>query len=68
MSEPVRLVLATHNAHKVQELRRILGPALDGLELVAYDGPEPIEDGDTVEEHVQGMGTLNNPVSPKGTR
>ena len=49
MSEPVRLVLATHNAHKVQELRRILGPALDGLELVAYDGPEPIEDGDTFE-------------------
>lgn len=45
----MRLVLATHNAHKVQELRRILGPALDGLELVAYDGPEPIEDGDTFE-------------------
>ena len=49
MSGPVRLVLATHNAHKVQELRRILGPALDGLELVAYDGPEPVEDGDTFE-------------------
>ena len=44
-----RLVLATHNAHKVQELRRILGPALDGLELEAYDGPEPVEDGDTFE-------------------
>ena len=42
-----RLVLATHNAHKVQELQRILGPRLDGIELVAYDGPEPIEDGDT---------------------
>ncbi|QAV71450.1 RdgB/HAM1 family non-canonical purine NTP pyrophosphatase [Salinibacterium sp. UTAS2018] len=43
----MRIVLATHNAHKVAELRRILGPALDGLELVAYDGPEPVEDGDT---------------------
>jgi XTP/dITP diphosphohydrolase len=48
---PVRLVLATHNAHKVQELRRILGPALDGLELEAYDGPEPVEDGDTFESN-----------------
>jgi XTP/dITP diphosphohydrolase len=45
----MRVVLATHNAHKVLELRRILGPALDGLELVTYDGPEPIEDGDTFE-------------------
>lgn len=43
----MQIVLATHNAHKVAELRRILGPALDGLELVAYDGPEPVEDGDT---------------------
>jgi XTP/dITP diphosphohydrolase len=44
-----RIVLATHNAHKVEELRRILGPALAGLELVAYDGPEPVEDGETFE-------------------
>lgn len=43
------IVLATHNAHKVVELRRILGPQLDGLELVGYDGPEPVEDGDTFE-------------------
>ena len=43
------MVLATHNAHKVEELRRILGPSLDGLDLVAYDGPEPIEDGETFE-------------------
>ncbi|HEV7955776.1 MAG TPA: non-canonical purine NTP pyrophosphatase, partial [Marisediminicola sp.] len=42
-----KLVLATHNAHKVEELRRILGPRLDGIELVGYDGPEPIEDGAT---------------------
>jgi XTP/dITP diphosphohydrolase len=45
----VRIVLATHNAHKVDELRRILGSRLDGLELVGYDGPEPVEDGETFE-------------------
>jgi XTP/dITP diphosphohydrolase len=45
----MRIVLATHNAHKVEELRRILGSRLDGLELVGYDGPEPVEDGDTFE-------------------
>ncbi len=45
------IVLATHNAHKVEELQRILGPALAGLELVAYDGPEPVEDGETFEEN-----------------
>jgi XTP/dITP diphosphohydrolase len=42
-------VLATHNAHKVEELRRILGERLGGHELVGYDGPEPVEDGDTFE-------------------
>ncbi len=45
----MKLVLATHNAHKVEELRRILGDRLDGIELVGYDGPEPVEDGDTFE-------------------
>ena len=45
----MKLVLATHNAHKVAELRTILGPSLDGIELVAYDGPEPVEDGETFE-------------------
>ena len=44
-----RLVLATHNAHKVEELRRILGDELEGIELIGYDGPEPVEDGDTFE-------------------
>ncbi|HOY82633.1 MAG TPA: non-canonical purine NTP pyrophosphatase, partial [Rhodoglobus sp.] len=47
----IRVVLATHNAHKVTELRTILGPALEGIELVAYDGPEPVEDGETFEEN-----------------
>jgi XTP/dITP diphosphohydrolase len=42
-------VLATHNAHKVDELRRILGDRLGPHELVGYDGPAPVEDGDTFE-------------------
>ena len=42
-------VLATHNAHKVEELRRILGERLGAHELIGYDGPEPVEDGDTFE-------------------
>lgn len=49
--EPRRIVLATHNAHKVVELTAILGPALEGLELVGYDGPEPVEDGETFAEN-----------------
>ncbi|MEP6479527.1 MAG: RdgB/HAM1 family non-canonical purine NTP pyrophosphatase, partial [Rhodoglobus sp.] len=42
---------ATHNAHKVDELRKILGERLEGIELIGYDGPEPIEDGETFEEN-----------------
>ena len=49
--DSVIVVLATHNAHKVEELRRILGDQLSGLELIGYDGPEPVEDGDTFEEN-----------------
>lgn len=41
----MRLVLATHNQGKVDELRAILEPAVPGLTLVAYDGPEPTENG-----------------------
>lgn len=48
---PVKLVLATHNEHKVEELRRILGPLLAGIELIGYDGPEPVEDGTTFGEN-----------------
>jgi XTP/dITP diphosphohydrolase len=48
---PVRVVLATHNAHKVQEFQSILGVALPELEIVAYDGPEPVEDGTTFAEN-----------------
>ena len=42
-------VLATHNAHKVEELRRILGERLGPHQLIGYDGPEPVEDADTFE-------------------
>lgn len=47
----MKLVLATHNAHKVAELKRILGPSLGGLDLVGYDGPEPVEDGETFQQN-----------------
>jgi len=47
----VKLVLATHNSHKVEELRRILGAQLEGIELIGYDGPEPVEDGATFAEN-----------------
>ena len=39
----MKLVLATHNQGKVSELRAILEPV--GLELIGYEGPEPVEDG-----------------------
>lgn len=45
----LQVVVATHNAHKVAELGRILAPLLPGVELLPYDGPEPVEDGDTFE-------------------
>jgi XTP/dITP diphosphohydrolase len=41
----VKLVLASHNQGKLAELRAILEPAVAELELVSYDGPEPVEDG-----------------------
>ncbi|GEK78869.1 non-canonical purine NTP pyrophosphatase [Agrococcus baldri] len=45
----LQVVVATHNPHKVEELARILGPLLPGVELLPYDGPEPVEDGETFE-------------------
>ncbi|CAN5143262.1 RdgB/HAM1 family non-canonical purine NTP pyrophosphatase [soil metagenome] len=45
----MQIVLATHNAHKVAELQQILKRGLGGHELIALDGPEPVEDGDTFE-------------------
>ena len=46
-----RVVLASRNAKKLEELRRILEPAVPGLELVGYDGPEPVENGLTFAEN-----------------
>ena len=45
------VVLASHNAHKLEELRRILGPLIPGIELIGYDGPEPVENGLSFEEN-----------------
>ena len=47
----MKLVLATHNAHKVTEVAAILEPWVIGLELVGYDGPEPVEDGSSFLEN-----------------
>lgn len=41
----MKLVLASHNQGKLSELKAILEPAIADLELVSYDGPEPVEDG-----------------------
>lgn len=44
-----RVVLASKNAHKLQELQRILQPDLPELELVSYEGEAPVENGLTFE-------------------
>lgn len=41
----MKVVVATHNAHKVAELQRILEQLVPGIQLEGYDGPEPVEDG-----------------------
>ena len=41
----MKLVLATHNQHKVAEVNAILASQVPGLEVLGYDGPEPVEDG-----------------------
>jgi XTP/dITP diphosphohydrolase len=46
-----RVVLATHNAHKVGEFRAIVAQTRPDLEVVGYDGPEPVEDGVTFAEN-----------------
>lgn len=50
-SQPQRVVLASHNAHKLDELKRILTPLLPDLELVSFHGSEPEETGDTFAEN-----------------
>ena len=46
-----RIVLATHNAHKVEEFRAIVAATRPDLEVIGYDGPEPVEDGVTFAEN-----------------
>ncbi|MFT4051601.1 MAG: RdgB/HAM1 family non-canonical purine NTP pyrophosphatase [Microbacterium sp.] len=42
-----RIVLATHNPHKVEEFAAIVAAVRPDLEVIGYDGPEPVEDGVT---------------------
>jgi XTP/dITP diphosphohydrolase len=46
-----RVVLATHNPHKVSEFAQIVARTRPDLEIVGYDGPEPVEDGVTFAEN-----------------
>ncbi|GAA1849086.1 RdgB/HAM1 family non-canonical purine NTP pyrophosphatase [Microbacterium koreense] len=46
-----QVVLATHNAHKVAEFQAIVARVRPDLEVVSYDGPEPVEDGVTFAEN-----------------
>ncbi|MDO9589530.1 MAG: RdgB/HAM1 family non-canonical purine NTP pyrophosphatase [Microcella sp.] len=45
----MKIVVATHNAHKVAELQSILEQHLPGIHLLTYGGPVPVEDGETFE-------------------
>ncbi|GAB3802653.1 RdgB/HAM1 family non-canonical purine NTP pyrophosphatase [Humibacter antri] len=47
----VRVVLATHNRHKLEEFAAIIGQSMPQVDLVEYDGPEPVEDGVTFAEN-----------------
>lgn len=47
----MRIVLATHNPHKVEEFGGIVAATRPDLEVVGYDGPEPVEDGVTFEQN-----------------
>lgn len=46
-----KIVLATHNPHKVEEFQAIVAATRPDLQVVAYDGPEPVEDGVTFAEN-----------------
>ena len=43
----MKVVLATHNPHKVAEFQQIVAATRPDLEVIGYDGPEPVEDGIT---------------------
>ncbi|MEU1970210.1 RdgB/HAM1 family non-canonical purine NTP pyrophosphatase [Microbacterium sp. NPDC019599] len=46
-----QIVLATHNPHKVEEFQAIVAATRPDLEVVGYNGPEPVEDGTTFAEN-----------------
>ena len=48
---PRQIVLATHNPHKVEEFQAIVAATRPDLEVIGYDGPEPVEDGVTFAEN-----------------
>ncbi|WP_337004007.1 MULTISPECIES: RdgB/HAM1 family non-canonical purine NTP pyrophosphatase [unclassified Microbacterium] len=47
----MQVILATHNPHKVAEFQQIVASTRPDLEVVGYDGPEPVEDGVTFAEN-----------------
>jgi XTP/dITP diphosphohydrolase len=47
----MKVVLATHNPHKIAEFQQIVASTRPDLEVVGYDGPEPVEDGVTFAEN-----------------
>ena len=49
----MKLVLASHNQGKLEEMRAILEASVPGLELIGYDGPEPVEDGTSFLENAK---------------
>lgn len=54
----LRLLFATHNRHKVEELRALVGAhlpagALQVETLAEHDLPEPVEDGETFEDNAR---------------
>jgi len=46
-----RVVLATHNPHKVEEFGAIVAATRPDVDVIGYDGPEPVEDGVTFAEN-----------------
>ena len=46
-----RIVLATHNRHKIVEFGAIVAATRPDLEVIGYEGPEPVEDGVTFAEN-----------------
>jgi XTP/dITP diphosphohydrolase len=48
---PRQIVLATHNRHKVDEFQAIVADVRPDLQVISYNGPEPVEDGVTFAEN-----------------